>query len=167
MSSWNLVKIRADRRKIAETAFKDASREQIIDRLVEVEASLYTMTYSLSELDIAPGPRCNAWMTSNMFPCMDDADKVLTIEKDEPRVEYRETPPTEKWHETEFSSADSLSIKDGSKIHDDFKILAVHQNAVAAYIGCGNISMGDVRHAARLLWAPQPAPDVGPSPDPK
>jgi hypothetical protein len=67
-------------------------------------------------------------------------------------VAYRELPPIEKWHETEFSSAESLSIRDGSKIHDDFELLAVHQNAPGAYIGCGNISMGDVRRAAKLLW---------------
>lgn len=152
MTSWNLDKIRAGRRTFAEKHLKEATRDQLLERLVEVETSLYTMTYSLSELDIMPGHRCNAWMSSNMFACTDDDGKVLTIEDAEPRVEYRETPAPEKWHETEFSSADSLSIKDGSKIHDDFEILAVHQNAPCAYIGCGNISMGDVRRAVKLLW---------------
>lgn len=155
MSSWNLDKIRAGRREFAEKHLANATREELLERLVEVETSLYTMTYSLSELDVLPGPRRNAWITSNLFPCWDDAgDKALIITKEEPRVEYREVPPTEQWHETEFDSAESLSIKDGSKIHDDFEILSVHQNAIAAYIGCGNISMGDVRRAAKLLWPP-------------
>lgn len=155
MSSWNLDKIRKDRRELAEKNFASASREELLDRLAEVEMNLYVMTYTLSELDIDPGPRRNAWVSSNLFPCWsDDETKVLTIEKEEPRVAYRDIPPTERWHETEFSSAESLSITDGSKIHDDFEILAVHQNTPGAYVGCGNIQMGDVRRAARLLWPP-------------
>lgn len=158
MSSWNLEKIRAGRRKVANESLKDATREQLIERLVEVETSLYTLAYSLSELDIAPAHRCNAWMTSNLFPAFDESDKPLIIDRQaEPRVEYRDLPPAEKWHETEFGHAESLSIYDGSKLSDDFEILRVHQNAPGAYIGCGNISMGDVRRAAKLLW-PVPAP---------
>lgn len=152
MSAWNLDKIRAGRREFAEKRFKEFTREQLLERLVEVETSLYVMTYTLNELDILPALRGDAWMTSNLFPVMDDDGKVLTIEDSEPRVEYRELPPPEKWHETEFCHADSLSIQDGSKLSDEFEILSVHQNAPAAYIGCGNIEMGDVRRAAKLLW---------------
>lgn len=153
-SSWNLDKIRKDRRELAEKNLAGASREELLDRIAEVEMNLYVMTYTWSELDIVPSWRCNAWVTSNLFPCRGDDDtKVLTIDQtQEPKVDYRDVPPIEKWHETEFCSEESLSIEDGSKIHDDFELISVHQNAPGAYVGCGNIKMGDVRRATELLW---------------
>lgn len=156
MSLWKTDEIAAERRKKAEATFIGATREQLIDRIVALETSLYKMTYSLSELDIEPEPRASAWMYSKLFPhrYLDKAQNAEFCVFDRETKQFVEAHVTpENLHEASYELAESVEIRDGSKLPDDFEILSVHQSAMCASIYGGAICMGDVREAARLLWA--------------
>ena len=153
MSGWKIDNITAERRKKASVKFPDAGSD-VLDHIANVEAALYCLAYPLSDLDIEPGPRRDAWMTSKMFPSNFDGIKegeFAVYDKD--AKDFVSTDiPLEKLHEVEYEVAESIYVKDGSKLSDDFEVLAVHQNAIAAYVGCGGIWMKDIRRAAKLLW---------------
>ena len=93
-------------------------------------------------------------MTSKMFPANFDEIKdgeFAVYDKTASNFVSTVIPP-EKLHEVEYEVAESIYVEDGSKLSDDFEVLAVHQNAIAAYVGCGGIWMKDIRRAASLLW---------------
>ncbi|RUV07947.1 hypothetical protein EOA79_02335 [Mesorhizobium sp. M1A.F.Ca.IN.020.03.2.1] len=155
MSGWKSEEIAAERRKRAETMLGAATREQLIDRIVALETSLYKMTYSLNELDVDAGPRCSAWMVSKMFPhrFLDREQNAEFCVYDKEKGHFVGVMvKTDTMHEVDYVLDDSVQIDDGSKLPDDFEILSVHQSAIAASIYGGSIFMGDVREAAKLLW---------------
>lgn len=150
--SWDIEKITRER-AIAGESLKGATMEQVLSRLAEVEAALYALTAPLSSLDIAPGPRCSAYATSKLFPSVFDGIKEDHYPVyDHEKHDFVSTDiPDEKLHEISYSMADSISIVDGSKLHDDFSIIHVHQSGMCSYTSCGGIQMRDVRRAAALL----------------
>lgn len=150
---WRIDDIKAERKAAAEKRFESSDRAALIDHIADIEAALYTLASPLSGLDIVPGPKRSAWATSKLFPD--------TFGKSEFGGKYavcsdgkfiaKDIPDTEL-HAIEYATIDSIQIADGSKLSDDFEVIAVHQNAIAAFICCGSISMKDIRRAAELLW---------------
>lgn len=154
MSGWNTEQIAAERRKRAEEVFANASREELVNRIVALETSLYKMTYSLSELDIDPSPRGSAWMASKLFPhrWLANGDAEFSVyDRDKKEFVAVDVKP-ETMHEIGYALDDSVEINDGTKLPDGFEILSVHQSVSCASIYGGAIFMGDVREAAKLLW---------------
>lgn len=153
MSGWRIDDIKAERKAAAEKRFENSDHAALIDYIAEIEAALYTLAYPLSELDVVPGPRRSAWVSSKLFP-----DTFGESEFDGKYAVYsngkfvaKDIPDTEL-HTIGYATADSILIVDGSKLSDDFEVIAVHQNAIGAYICCGSIWMKDIRRAAKLLW---------------
>jgi hypothetical protein len=160
MSVWKSDEIAAERRKRAEAELASATREQLLDRIVALETSLYKMTYSLNELDIEPEPRASAWMSSKLFPhrWLADQNAEFSVFDKDTRKFVAATVTPENMHEIDYELDESVEIRDGSKLPDDFQILSVNQSAMCASIYGGAICMGDVREAARLLWGKSPSP---------
>lgn len=153
MSGWKIETITAERREKAKAKFPNAG-DAALDHIANVEGALYCLAYPLHNLDIEPGPRRNAWMTSKMFPAQFDSikDQEFAVYDKEAKDFVSTVILPENLHEVEYEVSESIGITDGSKLSDDFEVLAVHQNAIAAYIGCGGIWMKDIRRAAKLLW---------------
>lgn len=155
MAGWNTAQIAAERRQKAEVSLADATREELLNRIVALETSLYKLTYSLSDLDVDPGPRSSAFMTSKFFPHRyldkDEKEEFCTFDP-ATRQFVGAQVSTETMQQVDYALADSVDVRDGSKLSDDLEILNVHQSATAASIWCGAIYMGDVREAAKLLW---------------
>lgn len=155
MSGWKTEQIAAERRKRADVAFANATREDLLARIVALETSLYKLTYSLNDLDVEPGPRNSAFMQSKFFPhrYLDKAEKEEFCTFDAATSQFVGAQVSdETMHRVDYALDESVDVRDGSKLSDDLEILSVHQNATAASIYCGAIYMGDVREAAKLLW---------------
>lgn len=154
MTGWKSEQIAEERRKRAESLLADATREQLLDRIVKLETSLFKLTYSLNELDIESSPRGSAFMVSKLFPhrwLADDNAEFSVFDSDKKKFVAAEVT-AETMHEVSYELDDGVEIRDGSKLPDCFEILSVHQSAMCASIYGGAIFMGDVREAARLLW---------------
>lgn len=168
MSGWKFDDITKERRAKAEDSLAGATTDQLLDHIAKVEAALYTLTYSLNDLDIEPGPRRSARATSKLFPSQFDhiPDGLFAVYNSDKHEFEATTIPVEELHAVQYAEAESISIEDGSKLSDDFEIIAVHQSAPCAYVGCGSIWMRDVRRAASILWPPKPAVrDTPPKPE--
>jgi hypothetical protein len=162
MSNWKSEEIATERRKLAKVNLADASKGQLIDRIVALETSLYKIAYPLHELDIEPSPRASAWMTSKLFPYryLDKAENEEFCVFDANTKQFVGAQvASETMHQIDYILGDSVQIDDGSKLSDDLEILSVYQSAVCASIYGGSIFMGDVREAARLLWSQPASPD--------
>lgn len=151
---WKIEEITAKRLETVRKRFPEAD-SAVLDHIAAVEAALYCLAYPLSELDIERGPRRAAWMTSKLFPAtyFDNIPEGQFAVWDKATSEFvAKEIKLEELHEHEYQEAESISIEDGSRLADDLEVLAVHQNAIAAYVYGGSISMGDIRRAVKLLW---------------
>lgn len=136
------------------TFFKDATRKQLVDRIVELEAQMAPFVTCLGGLD--DNPRFSVSATSDLFPMTfeDTPDGHVLIFNTETRkfdsYKWHETISEE--HERGYQSADSVSYNDGSKLPDSFDVISVHQSELCAYVSCGSITMGDIRRAIGVLY---------------
>lgn len=145
-TNWNRDSIREERRKsILE---KNYSPEEMIERMVELETALYPFVYVLGALNQESWRGTHA--TSHLFPMLTESGKMQNYT--DGKIVEIDIPTEESLHEVEAFEEDSIIINDGRKLNDMFEIMATHQQAPGAYIGCGSIVMGDVRHAIDLLY---------------
>ena len=147
MSGWNKEKIANSQRDANASWVSSADRNSLIERIIALETALYPFAYVFGSLDSKSWRGTTA--TSKLFPLYSEGDKLL-VYRDGKSVEI-DTPSEEEWHKISFYESDSLTIEDGSKIHSNFELFSVHQQAPGAYVGCGAISMGDVRDAVEVL----------------
>ena len=157
MSRWNKESIAKERREKAIVNLAGADHEQLIERIVALETALYPFAYVCGSLNEKAWRGTNA--TSKLFPMLSDNEKFLVYE-DGKSVEGEKIPES-KLHEVEYYEADSIYIEDGTTLDDDFDILSVHQQAPGAYVGCGSITMSDVRAAVALIFPHRGSDVVG------
>lgn len=149
---WKHEDIRSKRRKIAEEQFAGADRDAILDHIAEVETALYTLAYPLSGIDVEKGPYCGASVRSKLFPLEpENGDSPFCVFNKETNKFDSKEIPEDRLHAEDYETADSIQIRDGSKLSDEFPIISVHQSALASSIYYGAVFLGDVRKAVALL----------------
>lgn len=157
--SWNRESIIAEqRRKVAER-HGGATREELLEELARVRAALYPLATTLASLD-DHAPR-GVMANSKLFPADfgegADAGKLAVYDEETRDFVFRDAPSHE-WHLHEYELAESrhhYNGKDGAtRLHDDVSVFAVHSYWTGAYAFGGEITMGDVRHAARVMFRP-------------
>jgi len=152
---WDYAKIRDRWQKEAETTLAGLSREELIAKVVDLQTALEPFVTTLGSLDDKlDWPRAGMNVSSKLFPMLDADGRSWLVFNSEKRASDTINPLLpEDLHKVEYYTEDSLSFdKDqGGKLHDDFEIIGVHQQALASYIFCGQITMKDVRHAASAL----------------
>jgi hypothetical protein len=164
--SWNHEGIAAKRRNLLREEFgedvvdsPDVKIAQLINYIVELETALYPFAYVCGSLNEKSWRGTHA--TSKLFPSLDDNGNFMIYQpaaedgSSESTMLSVKTIPEDRFHKEDYEEEESITINDGTLLHDDFEILAVHQQAPGAYVGCGNITMRDVRYAINVMW-PKP-----------
>jgi hypothetical protein len=153
---WNRDSIAADRRKQVEEQFAEASREELIDRIIALETEMYPFAYVLGSLNEASWRGTDA--SSKLFPSLSDDGKFQAYQSKEDSPNDKggtitlEAIAEDKLHEVDYYTEESLRIVNGEQLDDMFEIIGVHEQAPGAYVGCGSITMGDVRSLRRVLY---------------
>ena len=149
---WEIDNITQERRANAAKRFP-AAMPDILDHIAAVEAALYCLATPLIGLDeITPGRYNSACMVSKFFPFSHDeapGDQRAFLE--DSKWVFRDVPENEM-HTADYQLADSVSVTDSSKLHDNLEVIAVCGSADCASINYGSIWMKDIRRAAKLLW---------------
>ncbi len=151
--SWNIGSIAKERREKADELYKNANRDDLLTRIVQLETALYPFAYVFGALDDRPTKGMMA--TSDLFAMTNGHGQML---------QYRdgnshpiEQPAADQLHSTEYYKHESLNICSGDPaFNDGLSVFAVHQYEGAAYCSCGDITMADVRRIKALIW-PTPA----------
>lgn len=150
--SWDLERIKESRKLHIEQKYGHLSKEDLLEALLDLETAIYPISYVLRGLT-QKAPR-GIWALSKLFPSQDNDDNVLVF-KDGLWTEIRYHSLNEsKLHEAEYPLEESIDIKDGTRLHDDFMILEVIQEYFGATANCGKITMGDIRRLNKILFAP-------------
>ena len=132
-----------------ESLFKDADNAVLLERIVALETALYPFVQVMGSLNEKSWRGTTA--SSKLFPMLSESNQFLVYDAELKEAKEVSVIPESELHHVEYYTEDSLSIVDGAQLHDDFEILSVHQSAPGAYIGCGSISMKDIRHAQAIL----------------
>ncbi len=147
--------------KLAET-YKDATKEQLIEKLAEVQAAAHGVAYALDALDsrgVSNGySRGCTYMTSYFFPedlsgegFESDGKVFITKWNEGGKTVYFEAAEPAWDGKQEINYADSLNLPCTTYANDDVVILAAHESAMACYISGGAITFGDVRILRKVL----------------
>lgn len=153
--SWDHESIRRERRSRSHAAYAGWSREQLLERILDLETCLYPFALTLGSL---ADDGMDTSVTSQLFPSWSpDPNKPLRVRVEattfQPfRLVEAEIPEESQLHATDYVEAESFTLDNGSSLHDDFQVLAVHQQVPGAYVSQGSVSMGDVRKAVKCLW---------------
>lgn len=146
-SHWNRESIRSERK--AKLDALNLTKEQLIERVLDLETALYPFTYTLGSINNESWRGTN--VTSKLFPMLGDDNEYLVFEPGGGTKHIKAIPESEL-HITDYYEHDSIYIKNGSNLDDLFDVLSVHQQAPGAYIGCGSVTMGDVRYAVGIMY---------------
>lgn len=161
MRGWDYDKIAERRRKQVEETFAGKGEEALIARIVELETQLYPLYVALSPITEKSWRGTTA--TSKLFPLRpeQDEDAFWVYNKDRSTGDHVKLDDSQL-AEVDYYLEDSLCIEDGTKLGDDFEIIAFHQQAPGAYVGNGNVTVGDVRRLDQVLNEPYRAPSPQP-----
>ena len=146
MSRWNKISIAKEQRE--KLLAENLTPEQLLDRAVELATALYPFAYVCGSLDTHCPKGMHA--TSKLLPMLTENDKFQVYEDED--FKEIEPIPEENLHTVNYEEEDSITLVDGTLLDDSFDVLSVHQQAPGAYVGCGSITMSDVRHASRLIF---------------
>jgi hypothetical protein len=154
--SWKYDSIAKQRAEKAAARFAAADRETLIARIVALETALYPYVVALSSVLEKSWRGTTA--SSKLFPMRpEDSDHKFLVSNLETRKSESIDIPEEKLAEIRYYETESLSIADGSKLGDDFTLLAFHQQAPGAYVGCGSIDVADVKYTLKVFYEPYEA----------
>jgi hypothetical protein len=152
--SWKILDIRAERLDRVKSDLASASHEQLLERIADLEASLYPFVVTLGSLDDKlDWPYASMGVCSKFFPLRAESGKMLVFNRETNKSDEVDDPPPERLHEVEYYTDESVSFDkgQGGKLHDSFKVIEVRQSATAASIYCGAVFMEDVRRAQAVL----------------
>lgn len=146
LTHWDRESIRKGRlEKIKDL---NLTPDQMLERLADLETALYPFVYVLGAIDNKSWRGTN--VSSKLFPMMSE-DNKFSVYKDGEVISVDKLTEAEL-HTTDYFEEDSIIIEDGTQLNDTFTLMATHQQAPGAYVGCGSIVMGDVRYAVNLLY---------------
>ena len=125
------------------------TREQLIDRILDLETALYPFTRVLS---VISGPIENDPIASSkLFPERTEEGFLYTYNQaGEPATEYKGIP-NEKLHDIEYETTTGIVFSNNGLLDDKFPIIHFHQSYEIASMFSGDICVGDVRHAQYLM----------------
>lgn len=149
---WKIEQIRERHRKEAEQRFASADKSALLDHIAALEAALYPFAYVLGSLDQKSwrGTHATSKLFPSQFECIPSGE--LPVWNSETKHYEGAAISEDKLHAVEYSETESLTIEDGTKLDNEFDILAVHQQSPGAYVSCGSITMGDARRAHALVF---------------
>lgn len=162
---WNHKTLDAIFRKRASDMYADKSNTELIDRIIQLEVAAYGFDHTLYSLNEESWRGTHA--TSPLFPSTQEDEQHRTTvfvfsvdgnykhELSGKRIPIKDIAESDL-HRYEYGERESIDIKDGRQLDDDFDIIAVHQQAPGAYVGCGSIDMGDIRHLNKVLYPERP-----------
>lgn len=150
---WDYQRIEKERRDAVLKRYADASREEIIERLIACEAQLYPLYVALSPVLDKSWRGTTA--SSKLFPMrpQEDEDGFYVYNPEAKRLDVVQIPEPDL-SESEYALEESLQIEDGANLADSFELLAFHQQAPGAYVGNGSVSVGDIRRLAAMFSGP-------------
>ncbi len=153
---WNHSTIADERRKIWLPLANQIDPIKLVERIVQLEVALYPFVTCMGSLDDESWRGTHA--SSKLFPFLSEDEKFQvyqTADSDGNRGSTKEidpeSVPENELHTLEYYCEDSICIKNGKDLDDLFEVISVHQQAPGAYVGCGSICMGDIRHASTVL----------------
>ena len=146
---WNRESIEQQQRERL-SQLGDLSKEDLIERIIALEVSLYPFVYAMGSLTEKISGTTTA--TSGLFPERGESKDIRVWNQDLLKFEEIDTPAYSQIHDVDYQKADSLEITDGTIFHDLFSILSVNQDFSVCSCSCGDITMGDVRHARKILY---------------
>lgn len=131
--------------------YGEASKEELLARIVELESQLYPFNHCLSSLLDKSWRGTN--VRSKLFPLLASDYSFQAYDTKTGKTE------TFKLSESDYCSVsyyleESLVIEDGSQLPDDFNVMSFHQEAPGAAIYRGQISISDVRLLNAVYNAP-------------
>lgn len=142
---WNTESIRLEREKKLD---RNMSREQMLERILDLEVALYPLAFTFHSLD----GLANYWtseLNSNLIPIADGRGNIMVSSAE--KAGYVEIPPQDTWHQVGIVPRSGIDVSNSPKIHDDFEILSVIMSGPGAGGSGGVITMGDVRRATESL----------------
>lgn len=148
---WNIEKIKEARKVHIEQKYGNLSKEELLEALLELESSVYPVAYVLKGL-LGKTP-IGTWVYSKLFPFQTENDDVLISNDKETREVKFHSLDESELHQIEYSLIESIDIKDGTRLHDDFMILDVTQEYFGGATNCGTITIGDIRRLDRILFS--------------
>lgn len=155
--SWNRESILSEQREQVLERHGECDRAALLEEIVRLRAALYPLVVTLSSLD-DKAPR-GVMATSKLFPADlgkgEDGGKFAVYDEATRDFAYSRIAGHE-FHLHEYELAESEHLMNGTagqtRMHDDVSVFAVHSYWIGAYAFCGEITMGDVRHAAGQMW---------------
>ncbi|QIG65915.1 hypothetical protein phiOC_p264 [Ochrobactrum phage vB_OspM_OC] len=152
--SWDYDKIEQITRKRVEDRFSNASNEELLDRLIELETQLYPFDFTFGGLDENPVEGMMA--TSKLWPYLSENESLQDLVPDENgKLVWKELElTTEQLADNKYHLQDSIYIDNGTKLGDEFEVFALHQYYTACYCFGGSITMGDIRRMNKVVNEP-------------
>lgn len=158
MSNWNYDSIKEERAKKVVEKFGEASKEQLLERLIELETAIFPFKYTLTAITNADDDtgRYGVYATSKLFAFEPD-DQPYRFMKHSGEIGkgsvYLDVEDKDL-HLHDYYEEESITIYQGDKLDDSVEILAVHSSGAGCYIGCGHITVGDVRRLEDTINKP-------------
>jgi hypothetical protein len=146
MGYWDTDSIRREREGKLD---RNMSKEQMLERILDLEVALYPLASTFHSLD-GMGDSWSSELNSNLIPNCDGTLKKIMVSSPE-KTEYVDIPPQDTWHQIEIVPRCGKDVKNSPKIHDDFEILSVVMSGPGAGGSGGAITMEDVRRATKIL----------------
>lgn len=152
--SWKIDEIFATRKERAAERYAQATHDDLVNRIAELEATMWPFVVTLSCLDE------KAWrgttMTSKLFPeSLDDTeenDGKFWVYDPEGKKHVAVALAASDLHSTNYVLRSSIDIADGAELSDDFEVIATHQQEPATYVFGGAIWMADIRRAVDVVF---------------
>ncbi|MDX0127381.1 hypothetical protein GOC15_22665 [Sinorhizobium meliloti] len=150
---WKYADIAIERGAKAGERFKDASREELLQRIVDLETQLYPLYVALSP--ITEKSWRGTGVSSMLFPLRPEEhdDKFFVYNSETKKSDIVDIAEKDL-HSAGYYTEDGLTIKDGANLHDDFEIISFHQSAPACYVGNGSVFVGDIRRLIEVFNGP-------------
>lgn len=141
---WNYKSIEETARKRSETEYATFTREQLLERIVQLEIAIYPVFIALKPATEKSWRGTN--VSSMLFPSRPEEDDngFMVVDRETFKIKNVKLQENEL-HSAGFVTEEGLSIEDGTNLHDNFELLAFHQEAPGCYIGNGALFMSDVR----------------------
>lgn len=148
---WDYEKIAEERIEQVTTFLASASQDDIKKRLLDLESSLYAMTYTLNGLEMKDAPPRHAvTIQCGLIPFLDEQGDAIRVEK--VNGKFEPVKINDPKIGDKFELADSLPICGGTEIPDSFTIISGGEHITGGYCYHGSITMEDVRRAWSLLY---------------
>ncbi|SRR6266481_8244016 len=149
--SWNMENIKAKIKQEVEFRFDNSLYKELLEYIIELKSAMYPFMMTLGALDdnMSGNFQCT-YINSKLFPTLDGEGKFQVF-TNSGELEIINKPKENELHTVNYLTEESLFLKAGHELSDEFMVLSVHQTDVGSTIYCGSIVMEDVRRLCKLV----------------